>query len=398
MIILFVIFAGICVAEFNGEHMWPSWTAVVFCTTLIMAWNLKKKFHFSVGLAFLAIMMSALRIFGSPYANAGFEAQGAVFDVLALYSGLTLFCFAAMFLSIKADKLKHLEIVWEILVFWNSGLTIYQYLKGQGGHGFFWNESMNASFIAYVFPLVAFCPNKLSLAYDGKPISVVAEKYYLYFIYDLFALVLPVWAIYASQATVPMLVFVVGCSVNLLFGKHRSRILQGFASKTSCAISFVGVCFVAGKYFIPQFENDSGRFSVWRLVLKWKDQNWHWFGMGDGSFFMWGPYIQKQNNTGMGNWWAWAHNDFLQVFFESGIIGLGAVLLLCYFLFRRTLQDKTYYLTASLCAYLCACFFNFPMRLGGQALFGAWLLARIFTFRGENDREKTGITTEVSGW
>lgn len=74
---------------------------------------------------------------------------------------------------------------------------------------------------------------------------------------------------------------------------------------------------------MPRWEGWTMYFNEW-----WNNGN-IWFGSGPGSFLYFGPKIQLMNQFRVDQGlWLWAHNDWLQLLIESGIIGVSI-----YFLF-----------------------------------------------------------------
>ncbi|MCX7612302.1 MAG: O-antigen ligase family protein, partial [Ignavibacterium sp.] len=58
-------------------------------------------------------------------------------------------------------------------------------------------------------------------------------------------------------------------------------------------------------------------------------------GFGPRTFSEVFPHKEKFNDKGVGGW----HNDFLQIYFESGIIGLLSFILLIYMIFRESILN-----------------------------------------------------------
>ncbi len=120
-------------------------------------------------------------------------------------------------------------------------------------------------------------------------------------------------------------------------------------TKKSLSISLlVAFCF-AGLGYLMQGKvllDNSGRFNIWKISMEyWAHTANYWTGLGAGTFQMLGPFIQviyyaeqgvKENAVIAG--FTWLHNDWLQVLFETGIIGLGlvgAIFIRAIFLLRR---------------------------------------------------------------
>lgn len=79
--------------------------------------------------------------------------------------------------------------------------------------------------------------------------------------------------------------------------------------------------------------NSSGRFHLWSLALEYfNNEANQYLGTGAGTFHVFGPAIQmryavEQGASGFPGFF-WMHNDWLQILFETGYIGLGFTLII----------------------------------------------------------------------
>lgn len=139
--------------------------------------------------------------------------------------------------------------------------------------------------------------------------------------------------------------------------------------------------------YVFKFDMPTGqfgeRFQVWfattTLTLK-KDL---YFGQGLGTFAGLGV-ITIQHNSSPQNW-IWCHNEFLQLWYESGVFGLLIVVLFiiqnvkALFKYRlKTIINEYVFLLASFISILCVSFLHFPFHLGrfaGVFIFFMALLA-----------------------
>lgn len=119
------------------------------------------------------------------------------------------------------------------------------------------------------------------------------------------------------------------------------------------------------------------RIEWWTKIMGWWWENANvWFGTGLGTYFYLGPGIQKTLEPSNPHVMLWMHNDWLQILFETGIIGLALTLAVYFKVLRRTWKvDYTSFQTlvligASMCAYyplhwyLTSVFAAFVLRLG----------------------------------
>lgn len=115
--------------------------------------------------------------------------------------------------------------------------------------------------------------------------------------------------------------------------KYRKHLL--FA----CALAII-----AGYFFVPQLHgfSSSGRIPAWLRFFTWWFDNADFFtGTGTGTFQWLGPYIDKFQ----GEMFLQMHNDWLQVFFEGGVIGLFLVVMAYWDLLLRSLKNPDLFRT-----------------------------------------------------
>lgn len=144
-------------------------------------------------------------------------------------------------------------------------------------------------------------------------------------------------------------------------------------------IVIVGLCF---KYQIQ----DSGRFGVWLQI--WKDMTtpflvpngltYFFTGFGIGSFPYFFPFIHSGG-------WEQAHNEYLQLFYGAGAIGLSILLFGIYKVFKSIWDNfedyEIRYLSSSLCA-ICICAFGtFVWQLGVFQFYSVVILGIIYNLK-----------------
>lgn len=73
------------------------------------------------------------------------------------------------------------------------------------------------------------------------------------------------------------------------------------------------------------FFDGNGRYEMWKVLLNaWHEHIPIWTGTGIGSWEWIGIFLYRQPNDGVH--YLWPHNDFLQMLFEGGIIGLSLMI------------------------------------------------------------------------
>ena len=108
----------------------------------------------------------------------------------------------------------------------------------------------------------------------------------------------------------------------------------------------------------------TGRLALWRIALKASGQH-PWLGWGAGAFPA--AYMRAEPSTlGIdGDVPAHAHNLFLEVLFERGVVGLLGLLVLLYALVHRSVRLRDLGLIAVFAAVLLANCFDYTLFFGG---------------------------------
>lgn len=136
------------------------------------------------------------------------------------------------------------------------------------------------------------------------------------------------------------------------------------------------------------------RFEMWKLfmhVWAFNPVNWLW-GMGYGTFGVFSRNIQHtladpelgpkyKKALGLSeslyvqdkNWWTWLHNDWLQMLFETGVIGLALFTLLYFKILTRFFCRDEKFELASAILFGIVMLLNYPLHMHLPTLFGAWL-------------------------
>lgn len=125
-------------------------------------------------------------------------------------------------------------------------------------------------------------------------------------------LLVPLPFIYVSQSSAAALAWLISTLFILYFrcGKRNFFTIVIF-------LSIVAFSYIV---FFDMPDGQFGeRFKVWAKALFEVLKTNPVFGMGLGAFSKWAPETLQGNNTAIG--WHWAHNEYLQWFFETGFLG-----------------------------------------------------------------------------
>jgi hypothetical protein len=141
---------------------------------------------------------------------------------------------------------------------------------------------------------------------------------------------------------------------------------QGLIEKILIVASWV----IFGFFLACMFKQTgtNGRSELWnRSMFWWWHQKHYIAGIGLGSFSQVGPVLTKSHPMGR---YIWMHSDWLQVLFETGLLGLGG-LSICFYRCQRWLRG-TYYRPA-LILYGLWMLANMPMHFSASGLLGIFL-------------------------
>lgn len=121
--------------------------------------------------------------------------------------------------------------------------------------------------------------------------------------------------------------------------------------------------------------NDSARFKNWIHFFEWWAINinpWYGTGFGRAEWIM--PYLSLEKSR----LFLWMHNEYLQVLFEGGAIGLALALavLVQFFLLSRT-QDR--WKLATVVSVSVVCLTQFPFRFAFSAFFICFIANIIYS-------------------
>lgn len=320
------------------------WCVVNFCTSLLFLVTLSfvfgKKINWIVGIAYFCTMLSAIECVGGTLYDINASAPVNIIHLRLLSAeavALPLILYAIVY-SIPMFWLRSffgvisvLDAIFVIFEFWKTRL-------GDTSGGLLLNPSMNSSFIALCLPFV---PLYL------WPVSILA--------------------IFFSQASVPVGVLVALFAGYALIKGGMTRIF----ALLGCAASLFGA------YFTANLLNDSGRIPQWKAtVIYFEECINHLVGSGAGTYYLHGSIISMQRGLGMERLWAFAHNDWLQIGFESGALGLSAFVCMVGLMFYRCRNNSKAF--AQLCGFCVFGFFDMPMRYLPTALLGAILVREAF--------------------
>lgn len=262
------------------------------------------------------------------------------------YACFLLFTMAAISTFPNNSKRLLLGVAWwcflsSFYVIVNAFVGLSAFDRG----GFLGNASMLACGIAVSYPILYSHLKKMY--FDG--------------ILFWSALILPIAAVGLLGTSMGYGVLATVLSVLLL---HSSK------NAIAALLSVYGGALATGYFMMgSDFFSSSGRFTLWGHAL-----NWQWekgniiLGQGIGSAPIWLPHIQKINRFDRGSWFVQMHNDWIQIFFELGAIGLIICGLVYMVLLHNSISNK--FLNASVLGFGVFMMGNFPLHWPMYAALG----------------------------
>lgn len=361
---------------------WQLFIGLIFLSAFF-SYRLTKRIHVSAFLLLGFVLFSALLTSFQP-----FYSQDLISLRLRLVSARSfiLVSMLVFFVStLSAYKTQLFLKVMAVVATLNACVVLALLPQFPTGVGIFNAGSMDTTFIALCLPL------HFSLRPEGK------TKMFWFWI----ALVVPcVCAIVLTPGSTAYLVLFAAA-----LGYFLARRKWKWGILAIASISILGIL-TQGKNLI----SDSGRLRPWGLFMDWFfngppknwdtsevlfQENWNaimqWrvehsplvFGTGTGTFQWLGPTIQNVHE----NIFIWMHNEYLQVLFEQGFVGLLLMLWLigvCLWRVRRRpiLLATSFGLLASMLT-------QFPFRYPLSQLFVLLLVKVIFEETNERIETET---------
>lgn len=363
-------------SPFQDTH-WPKWFVFYICAAAGMGIYYGCRIHSSVGLLVASTIFSGSMAFANRLAYAQVHLVEQI-DIANVASKATL-CFLIMIWF--AERLS-LKVMWSLV---NAYIAVcvahcfyamYQIatlkppLTFPATNGFLPNISMGPSMLAMLLPIVIW------KAMGTK------EKNYRRMYWAVVALFILMNYLHQSSisyaAIVASVVTLVFCTMTIIFGKFRA-----FAG----GVVLTALLIPIGAMFDNTWTNFTqiNRFKYWPMFFNWWWENAsHAFGTGTGTFRHIGPVIQTMNPKYEEGWWLWAHNDWLQIMFECGIIGVVAAFCVGLVAIGRAYRSMHFGLVAALVSTGVVMAGNYPLRLAEFSTLVMLLVGIAFKMDTEN--------------
>jgi hypothetical protein len=390
IIVLGLLFCSTFTTKLNGHFdFWHNrWCFFMGFAALVVAWSFRKKVNALPLITFVYVIWTAIYNFSwieNQYVGNNIDIQFALKFHAA--DGVMRFALVALAAVMLLDYKKTVLYTLAVLNILDSSFVVAQWIYGNDylWRGGFWgNGTANGSIIGFTYPLILMLPIK---------------NIYL----KVFCLVVPIVAIFCSMTSIPVGVIMLSTATYFFFtikGAKAKSILT-----ISCILFFMGIGYILGeKGKLPngttnpkEFFSSSDRFSFWKITLDaFQHSKYKAIGNGGGTFILFGPLIQLKNKykAGVdsngkvhGEFHLYAHNDFIEVLFENGYIGLVLGVLSSLLALIMGVIRKQYILVACFTSYLGCAFFNFPMQYPVSAFIGCFFLLTLLE-RSKHERQK----------
>lgn len=264
-----------------------------------------------------------------------------------LYSLVGLLLFAFLLRTQSAKFFRDLQRIVFYGAVLNSFAIIWTTIFHHQNYGMLNNKAADAAFIACMLPVV------FKLGLYRKNILVMA-------------IVMVVGIILTGSSTG---IAGIGVGMAAVLFQHEG-FKKGLLTVVPLAIGISGLGYL---FLGDQLLFSSGRDVIFKQA--WDFYRTHaspWFGAGTGTYTVWG--INHQEGS-----WVWLHNEYLEVLFENGVLGLLSILLvysyLLVFLFRKKAVEFPI-----ACVYGFTALTEMPLRLFVTQVLGVCLLSRAFKY------------------
>lgn len=381
LILISTLFIGMF--HLNGDYWWPKWIPLEALGVLIIDWSIFKRYGWLIGVSFLWPIIWALWIFGDQSVLAHSNG-GSVLAIENVVLKATI-AFVLVVVPIALSKKEwHLSIedAFGALCIIDSIVVIVQKFFHAEILGLLGNPSMNGCFIALSLPYLLLKPRTQQYAFLA--IEDLKPRDWLNVFIDLALIVITVVAIFLIGRTGPIVAFGFVVISHLLCENEMNKKIS-FSTRMFLGALLMVSLSICCMTFIPNFFHDSGRISIWKHCLDWWWKNANvWVGTGNGTFFHIGPVVQTIYNINydpikeQGNFFIWAHNDWLQTLIEQGILGFTLLASVFVTAVVKCWKNKWSYEFSVVIGFGVIAFFNFPFHQAPMALLGINCITRIF--------------------
>ena len=252
------------------------------------------------------------------------------------------FMFLGMYRTISSAKLteKHKDLIFDIIIYTTMIMSVY--VIGQRFGIMQWFTSLGGSYGTFTAAGTLGSPSYVSpYLMLGIPFALYRKKSIL-----IVPIILGIIATNSQMAigsTIVMLMII-------LYFKYKKTIISLFVIGALTA----GIGLAVKGSVVDNVIDDSTRFTEWQNILVgvktpyMSKRSYPYTGRGPGAFF-WTYRMSSGSN------FAQAHNEYLEVLYDTGIIGLFLFLMSLYYIFKNTILNKRNKYLMSAFIGICVC-------------------------------------------
>jgi len=252
------------------------------------------------------------------------------------------FMFLGMYRTISSAKLteKHKDLIFDIIIYTTMIMSVY--VIGQRFGIMQWFTSLCGSYGTFTAAGTLGSPSYVSpYLMLGIPFALYRKKSIL-----IVPIILGIIATNSQMAigsTIVMLMII-------LYFKYKKTIISLFVIGALTA----GIGLAVKGSVVGNVIDDSTRFTEWQNILVgvktpyMSKRSYPYTGRGPGAFF-WTYRMSSGSN------FAQAHNEYLEVLYDTGIIGLFLFLMSLYYIFKNTILNKRKKYLMSAFIGICVC-------------------------------------------
>ena len=366
----FIIFIAAFKYNLNGndDWWWSAWALSCLFGLIMLSIELFKRIHWSVVVLLFWSILSW--IFIVPwYDNFYTNINPSLRSIIAYHSSHGTMClmFLIFIFLFNYKRLNVFRNAFLTLCVANSIYVICQWINGNQflfRGGFCGNASINGCLIAFTYPLVLdFCFHQRTKLQEH--INILSKS---------IMIIAPIVAIFCTKTSVPAGTLLVATSSFLFFRIRNIKL------KIIIPVIIISLILLTGYLIDPSnFFDDAARFKLYDIAIdSFFTYRNIWFGSGTATFPFFGIVNQQNANVMVGSWAIWLHNDWIQIMYENGIIGLGLALSTFIFFIWYAIKKSKYTILSCGLAYAASMVFDYPMHYPLQAMFGIFLICEIF--------------------
>lgn len=320
--ILGITFVGI--SYWGPDRFWPNWVALYVVFSLGITYDVYKNYSKLISVLTGYLLLHVVYL--GTFRLTAYDKMAAVDRLVLKYHAMEFgFCVLACVLAGKI--LLHYKVkatrVLTFLFYIHFAYTILTWFTFPGPYGFTGNFGMNTGLMAV---LSAFAPLPWMI-----PVGV---------------------AVLLTKASSPLLVFGVILAARLWAIKYgKPLVLLSAAAAVGLVLK------------VPEYLNDSARFINWGYYWEYFTKSKQTIvGLGTEVFKSFGPYLQTIHGE-KSQYLLWAHNEYLEITFNYGFLGLFLVCAVVLFGIYNAYRKQNMAVVYGLLGMAAMSTTNYPLRL-----------------------------------